>query len=552
MSTSPQYEQFTELLHFCLRATVENGASDLHMRPGEPPFYRHNGRLEAVPDSRVLTEDELQGMLLVLTERSPHRRQEFKENGEADLSYSLPDVARFRVNIFRERGNTAMTLRNIPQEVPTLSQLNVPQVIGTMALQTHGLVLVTGATGSGKTTTLAAMIDHINRTKQAHILTIEDPIEIVHPNHQSLISQREVGMDTADFKQALRRALRQDPDVILIGEIRDEETMRTALAAAETGHLVLATLHTINAQETIARVLDLFPADAEKQARAMLAGALHGIISQRLARTTDGGRVAVVEVLVNTSRIADCITNPEDTGKITEAIERGEYYGMQTFDQCLIGLIAEGQVTEDEAMHHVSSPQNFKLMLESARAQYGSDGRIFGQPTPAPEEVAAVDPIVDAAIAIEAQPATAPQYAETHAPAPPQTFEAEAPIATPLPGAVAAPPAYAVPQPVAPPLPMEAAPQPVPHAAPIPLPTSTPAAPPPAATPAEMQTMAPVPIPPAATVPPPVAVAPPPAAPPVAPLPMQPPAAVAAPETHALSSALPSAPPAAPPLAPAP
>jgi twitching motility protein PilT len=441
----------------------------------------------------------MQGMLLVLTERAPHRRQEFKENGEADLSYALPGVARFRVNIFRERGNTAMTLRNIPQEVPELTKLGVPKVIGSMALESHGLVLVTGATGSGKTTTLAAMIDHINRTKQAHILTIEDPIEIVHPNHKSLISQREVGMDTADFKQALRRALRQDPDVILIGEIRDEETMRTALAAAETGHLVLATLHTINAQETIARVLDLFPADAEKQARAMLAGALKGIISQRLARTTDGGRVAVVEVLVNTARIADCILNPEETGKITEALERGEYYGMQTFDQCLIGLIAEGRVAEDDAMHHVSSPQNFKLMLESTRAQYGMDGRVFGQPIPAPEVVVAADPILDAAAAAQVPSvptAEAPVYMEA-----PQV---------PVPVPVANPEQPAVAAPVAPADPQVAAPSPIPVPAPAPaveqptfVPTAAAQAAPPQAVPADLHAMAPVPIPSAAPTPPP-------------------------------------------------
>jgi twitching motility protein PilT len=481
-------------------------------------------------------------MLLVLTERAPHRRQEFKENGEADLSYALPGVARFRVNIFRERGNTAMTLRNIPQEVPELTKLGVPTVIGSMALESHGLVLVTGATGSGKTTTLAAMIDHINRTKQAHILTIEDPIEIVHPNHKSLISQREVGMDTADFKQALRRALRQDPDVILIGEIRDEETMRTALAAAETGHLVLATLHTINAQETIARVLDLFPADAEKQARAMLAGALQGIISQRLARTTDGGRVAVVEVLVNTARIADCILNPEETGKITEAIERGEYYGMQTFDQCLIGLIAEGKVAEDEAMHHVSSPQNFKLMLESTRAQYGMDGRVFGQPTPAPEVVVAADPILDAAaVAITPEPAPVSPAAEmTPAPLP----GTPSPSAVPVPGAAAPPAAQAHPVPAAEaPVQMEAhhVPTPVPVANPeqapvappaalpadadplagapsaipvVPMPapehpafvpTAAPQPTPPQAAPADLHAMAPIPIPSAAPTPPPPA-----------------------------------------------
>lgn len=443
--------QYTELLHFCLKRVVELGASDLHLRQNEPPFMRRNSRLQPIPDTRPLLLEELQGMIGELTAAGPHRRDEFERDGEADLSYELPGVARYRVNVFRERGNIALTLRVIPSEVPQLDNIGVPPVIRDLSLSGHGLILVTGATGSGKTTTLAAMIDHRNRETQNHILTIEDPIEIVHPNHQSIISQREVGTDTGDFQQALRRALRQDPDVILIGEIRDEETMRTALAAAETGHLVLATLHTINAQETIARVLDLFPSEAESQARAMLAGALKGIVSQRLARTLDDKRVPVVEVMVNTSRIADCITNPDETAKIGEAMEAGEYYGMQTFDQALIKLIMAGRISEDEALHHCTSAQNFKLTLQSAQAtakmhadqaaalaaqQAAMQRPAQAAPGAAPG-VPGVPGVPAAPAAPGAAPVAAPPSAAAHVPVP---------GGLPSPGAVSAPP-HAVPVP---------------------------------------------------------------------------------------------------------
>jgi len=369
----PPAQGGTALLHSLLSQIVEVGGSDLHLREGEPPFARYNGRLQPLPGNAVLTPASMRGLMEAVTRHVPKRFAEFEADGEADLSYELEGVARYRVNIFRERGRLAQTLRVIPQKVPHIDEVGVPPIIRELALEHHGLILVTGATGSGKTTTLAAMIDHMNRNTERHILTIEDPIEIMHTNHKSLVSQREVGTDTGDFKQALRRALRQDPDVILIGEIRDEETMRTALAAAETGHLVLATLHTINAQETIARVLDLFPSEAEKQARAMIAGALKGIISQRLCRTVEGGRTPVVEVCVNTARIANCIANPDETAKLTEAITEGQYYGMQTFDQALIALITAGTITEAEALAHVSSPQNFRLVLDSTLAQRAVD-----------------------------------------------------------------------------------------------------------------------------------------------------------------------------------
>ncbi|MCW2974451.1 MAG: twitching motility protein, partial [Thermoleophilia bacterium] len=378
-----------DLLHGMLTSIVGHDGSDLHVREGEPPFMRKHGTLMPVPEFGVVDSATLTGIIGALTVKRPTLRGEFEEAGEADLSYQVDGLARFRVNVFKERGKFALTLRVISNEVPHIDNIGVPAVIKTLAMTHHGLVLVTGATGSGKTTTLAAMIDHRNRNSAGHILTIEDPIEIVHPNHQSIVSQREVGTDTKDFGQGLRRALRQDPDVILIGEIRDEETMRTALAAAETGHLVLATLHTINAQETIARVLDLFPSEAESQARAMLAGALKGIVSQRLAKTIDGKRTAVVEVLVNTARIADCITNPEETAKINEAMGEGEYYGMQTFDQALIKLVMAHRISEEEASHLTTSPQNFKLTLQSVKAQAGVDAKHAAAAAPAPQAQAA-------------------------------------------------------------------------------------------------------------------------------------------------------------------
>ncbi|MCZ4495944.1 MAG: twitching motility protein, partial [Thermoleophilia bacterium] len=425
--------QHVELLHAILRSVVENDGSDLHARENEPPFMRRHGVLVPVPGIGAIDRGMLAGIIGALTDRRPQLRGEFEENGEADLSYELEGVARFRVNVFKERGRYALTLRAIPTEVPHIDNIGVPQVLKDLALAHHGLVLVTGATGSGKTTTLAGMIDHRNRETAGHILTIEDPIEIVHPNHKSIISQREIGSDTRDFGQALRRALRQDPDVILIGEIRDEETMRTALAAAETGHLVLATLHTINAQETIARVLDLFPSEAESQARAMLAGALKGIVSQRLAKTIDGKRTAVVEVLVNTARIADCITNPEETAKINEAMGEGEYYGMQTFDQALIKLVMAHRISEEEASHLTTSPQNFKLTLQSVKAQAGVDAKHAAAAAPAPQAQAAPSnapampavpgqpqPPAGSSYAMPTMPAApAPAAAAPAAPAPP-------------------------------------------------------------------------------------------------------------------------------------
>jgi twitching motility protein PilT len=291
---------------------------------------------------------------------------EFEEEGEADLSYVAEGVGRFRVNAFRQRGSASMVMRFIPFGVPRLDELGLPDAIGDLAREERGIILVTGTTGSGKSTTLAAMIDQMNRADPKHIVTIEDPIEYLHRDDKCLINQREVGSDTVSFSRALRRVLRQDPDVILIGEIRDSETAQIALSAAETGHLVLSTLHTVDATETINRMIDLFPPHERAQVRTMLAGTLKGIIGQRLIRTKDGaGRVAACEIMVATGRIRDFIMNPEQTGQIQEAIAEGEYYGMQTFDQALLKLIEENRVEYEEALQVSSRPQDFRLMVQS-------------------------------------------------------------------------------------------------------------------------------------------------------------------------------------------
>ncbi len=359
-----------------MRQVSTLGASDLHLKAGSPPYLRLNGELTPIPGMYLIGPDEMDMIVRELTRHAPNRLHEFEQAGETDLSYELRSCARFRVNVFRQRGEISIALRVIPDEVPALSTLNLPPVIEQLAMEPRGLVLVTGATGSGKSTTLAAMIDHINDHSAKHVVTVEDPIEMVHRDKRSLINQREIGTDTGSFAGALRRSLRQDPDVILIGEMRDEETVRAALSAAETGHLVFSTLHTIDVMETIYRVLDFFPAELERQARSMLAGTLRGVISQRLIRTVDGrSRVPAIEVMVGTSRIADAIENPDETGTIHDAISEGGYYGMQSFDQSLLQLVMDKAVTVEEAMLHASSKQNFALLLEANNVRIDRDLR---------------------------------------------------------------------------------------------------------------------------------------------------------------------------------
>jgi twitching motility protein PilT len=344
-----------------LRALVDCGGSDLHCKVGSPPRVRIDGRLRKL-ETRDLTPTDTEQMVNeVLREDLV---DEFDRSNEADFAYSLPDVGRFRVNAFRSRGSAGLVFRRVSVGAIPLRDLGLPSVLETLALEPRGLVLVTGPTGSGKTTTLAGMIDHINLNREVHVVTIEDPIEIVHFDKLAMINQREVRVDTDDFHVALRAALRQDPDVILVGEMRDQETVRAALAAAETGHFVMSTLHTTDAQETITRVVDFFPPHEQKQVRISLASALRGIICQRLVPRADGeGRCVAMEICINTGRVADAIMDADKSSGIMSLIADGSYYGMQTFDQHLVALIRDGVITLDAAMTASTNPHDLTVEL---------------------------------------------------------------------------------------------------------------------------------------------------------------------------------------------
>ncbi|MCU0313822.1 MAG: type IV pilus twitching motility protein PilT [Solirubrobacteraceae bacterium] len=349
-------------LDAALRYLVANEGSDLHLKAGSPPLTRLDGALRPIGGTDVLgAEDTEQAVHEML--HDPTKLREFAEEHEVDFSYAIPGVARFRVNAFRQRGDVSIVARAIPISIRTIDDLSLPEVVRGLAEEERGIVLLTGTTGSGKSTTLAAMVDHINSTRARHVVTIEDPIEFLHQDKMSLINQREVGQDTASFKRALRRVLRQDPDVILIGEMRDEETVHTALSAAETGHLVFSTVHTVDAAETINRLIDFFPPHMHQQVRAMLAGTLKGVISQRLVPSASGGRVAACEILRMTGRVRDMIMDHTQTGRIPEVIADGGYYGMQTFDQALFGHLKAGRITMDQAVGAASSPHDFKLLV---------------------------------------------------------------------------------------------------------------------------------------------------------------------------------------------
>jgi twitching motility protein PilT len=369
-----------------LCALVACDGSDLHLKVGSPPLARVDGELGP------LDHDEWPVLEAADTEEALHRllgnsvrMAEFDVENEIDLSHEIPGVARFRINAFRQRGGVSIVARAIPHRIRTVEELALPAVIASLADEQRGIVLVTGTTGSGKSTTLAAMIHHINLTRATHIVTIEDPIEFVHSDIRSVISQREVGVDTASFKRALRRVLRQDPDVILIGEMRDEETVQTALSAAETGHLVLSTIHTVDAPESVNRMLDFFPPHQHGQVRSMLAGTLRGVISQRLVGAADGGRIAACEVLRMTGRVRDMIVDPNQTGALQSVIAEGGFYGMQTFDQALYAHVAAGRVTVEEALRVASSPHDFKLLLD-AQGRRGTT--MDDVPTPAADPAA--------------------------------------------------------------------------------------------------------------------------------------------------------------------
>jgi len=348
---------------YALRRLIEVGGSDLHLKVGAPALARVDGLLGPLdPDTPVLEVADTEAAVDALL-HDEVRRQELATDGEVDFAFAISGLARFRVNAFRQRGSLSLVCRAIPVTIKSIDELALPPVIRTLAEEERGIVLLTGTTGSGKSTTLAAMIDHMNETTARHIVTIEDPIEFLHRDKRSVINQREVGEDTISFKRALRRVLRQDPDVILIGEMRDEETVHAALSAAETGHLVLSTVHTVDAPETVNRIIDFFPPHMHGQVRAMLGGTLKGVVSQRLVRGADGGRVATCEILRMTGRVRDMIMDPDKTGQLTEVVSEGAYYGMQTFDQALFHHVKAGRITVEQAVKAATSPHDFKLLL---------------------------------------------------------------------------------------------------------------------------------------------------------------------------------------------
>jgi twitching motility protein PilT len=353
-------------LDMALRTLVARDGSDLHLKAGAVPMARINGDLVPLGgnDWPPLAPGETEQILGEMLGEGP-RLAEFEQRHEIDVSRDIADVARFRINARRQRGGVALVARAIPHRIRTIAELALPPVVARMADEQRGIILVTGTTGSGKSTTLAAMINHINLSRAANIVTIEDPIEFVHQDLRSIVGQREVGVDTISFKDALRRVLRQDPDVILIGELRDEETVQTAMSAAETGHLVLSTIHTLDAAETINRMLEFFPPNHHQQVRAMMASTLRGVISQRLVTAADGGRVPVCEILRMTGRVQDKIVKPDETSDLTTVIAEGGYDGMQTFDQALYEHVVAGRVTVEDAMRAATSPHDFKLLLEA-------------------------------------------------------------------------------------------------------------------------------------------------------------------------------------------
>jgi twitching motility protein PilT len=351
-------------LNDLLKTAVASGASDLHLKVGSYPMMRVNGVLVVASEEKRLERGDTEAMAGTLFE--PEHLEKFRNSQEVDLAYSVPGLGRFRCNVFQQRGTVGMVLRVIPFVVRSIQELGLPPVLQQIATEERGLVLVTGTTGSGKTTTLAAMIDHINSSRAAHIMTIEDPIEYLHRDYQSLVNQREIAVDTRSFAQALRSALRQDPDVILVGEMRDHETVETALLAAETGHLVFSTLHTLDATETINRIIAVFPPHQQRQVRIQLASVLKAVVSQRLMPRADGlGRVPAVEVMIGTPFIRDCIVDKDKTAMIQGAIAAGtSQYGMQSFDQSIFGLYQQGFVTLDEALRWASNVDEFKLKVQ--------------------------------------------------------------------------------------------------------------------------------------------------------------------------------------------
>jgi twitching motility protein PilT len=350
------------------KAGVAKKASDLHLKVGNPPTVRVDGHLEPLDANIRLTQED--AVAIAFSIMNNQQKQRFKERSELDLAYSAPGLGRFRVNVYQQRGTVNLVFRSVPTKILTIQELHLPTVIEKMAAEPRGMILVTGTTGSGKSTTLAAIIDHINRTRTENVITIEDPIEFLHRDRKCLVSQREIGADTESFSVALRSALRQDPDVILVGEMRDFETISTALIAAETGHLVLSTLHTVDATETVNRIISVFPPYQQKQVRLQLAAILKGVVSQRLVPRADGqGRVPAVEVMLATQTVKECIIDPDKTRRIHDVIAAGmSQYGMQTFDQSLAGLCKEKLISYEEALRWCSNPDDFALKMKGVQS----------------------------------------------------------------------------------------------------------------------------------------------------------------------------------------
>lgn len=368
--------ELNEILQIALRG----GASDIHLKAGLPPMFRVDGALVPLKDGKRMPPEEVHRMVYGIMNET--QREKFAKTNEVDLAYGVPGLGRFRVNVFQQRGTVGAVLRVIPFKVQSIRDLMLPPVLEKIALESRGLILVTGTTGSGKSTTLAAMIDHINTSRTSHVMTIEDPIEFLIRDKRSIVNQREIGVDTLSFGQALKSALRQDPDVILVGEMRDHETIETALTAAETGHLVLSTLHTLDATETINRIIGAFPPHQQKQVRLQLAAVLRAVVSQRLVGRADGkGRVAAVEVLRMTSRVRELIEDKDRTKELHDAIQEGHLsYGMQSFDQSLMQLVGQKVVAYEEAKRQATNPDDFALRFSGISATSDSKWDSFENP----------------------------------------------------------------------------------------------------------------------------------------------------------------------------
>jgi twitching motility protein PilT len=366
-SETPKKEVEMDINQILVEA-LEHEASDVHIKEGAPPIFRVNGTLKPYNKVKPFDHNDLSKMAFGLM--NDWQKERFIKNREVDMGYEVYGLGRFRVNVYQQRGKLSIALRIVPYQIKSPEELYLPPVVSNIALENRGLILVTGTTGSGKSTTLASMIDIINKNRNSHIITIEDPIEFIHEDKRSIIDQREVGSDTSTFSSALRVSLRQDPDVILVGEMRDFETIETALTAAETGHLVMSTLHTLNATETITRIISVFPPYHQKQVRLQLAAVLKGVVSQRLVPRADGmGRVPAVEILVSTARVRECIVEKDKTSELNDAISKGQTaYGMQTFDQSLMYLMKLNLITYEEALKHCTNPDDFALRVKGILA----------------------------------------------------------------------------------------------------------------------------------------------------------------------------------------